>query len=149
MTGARLIVQGTPPQIALPGAILFNAGTSTLDATSDMLIQMVAGHLHADQAISTVRIEAHSDSQGSADANMAMTKRRAFAVACALRAAGVDCKRLLPVGFGETKPIGSNQSAAGRAQNRRIELYHAAIHQTPVGGMPVDGGGEVAGDPCR
>ena len=68
------------------------------------------------------RIVGHTDSQGGADSNMALSRNRAKAVYDALVAAGVSSSRLSYDGQGENSPIASNDSAAGRAQNRRVEL---------------------------
>ena len=62
---------------------------------------------------------------------------------------GVDCKRLVPVGFGGTKPVAENTTPDGKAQNRRITFVAAALRGVLIGGMPADGGGKVAGDPCE
>jgi hypothetical protein len=78
----------------------------------------------------------HSDAQGDTGANQAMTEARALSTARALVARGVDCKRLLPVGFGETKPVSDNRTADGRAANRRTTLVPAALNGKLIGGMP-------------
>lgn len=147
--GQGMPVRGTPPQLALPGPVLFDLNRGALQPASEPVINLVAGHMLATPRVTTLRIEVHSDSRGADVVNMKLTKLRAFSVACALRSAGVHCTRLLPVGFGETKPIAPNQTAAGRAQNRRVELYHAAIDNALVAGLPLDGGGQIAGDPCQ
>jgi OOP family OmpA-OmpF porin len=64
-------------------------------------------------------------------------------------ALGVDCKRLLPVGFGSGKPLSDNPTPEGKAQNRRVTFINAALEGKPIGGMPVDGGGTAAGNPCK
>ena len=109
----------------------------------------MAGYLADKTYISTLRIEGHTDDRGDAGANQALSEKRALAVAKALVAKGVDCKRLLPVGFGANKPIRPNDTPEGRAQNRRMDFVNAALRGRAIGGMPVDGGGVVAGDPCR
>lgn len=62
---------------------------------------------------------------------------------------GADCKRLIAVGFGSTKPVADNNTAEGKAANRRVSFINAALRSRPIGGMPVDGGGKVAGDICN
>jgi OOP family OmpA-OmpF porin len=73
----------------------------------------------------------------------ARSEARALAVAKALVKAGVDCKRVLPVGFGASKPAFEDAS-----KNTRMVFENAALRGHAIGGMPVDGGGKVAGDPC-
>lgn len=134
--------------LVLPSPVAFLTGSDVLHPTSAAAIRHVVAYLAARRYVSQLRIEVHSDSQGSDAANQAMTERRALAVARALVAAGADCRRLVPVGFGETKPIASNRTAEGRAQNRRVGFVNAALNGRLIGGMPADGGGRVAGSAC-
>jgi len=68
------------------------------------------------------RIEGHTDSVGSAEYNMKLSQRRAEAVKQYLISKGISPDRLEAVGYGETRPIASNATAAGRAKNRRVEI---------------------------
>ena len=70
-----------------------------------------------------IRVEGHTDSHGASAANLARSTRRAQAVREALVFRGVPTRRLRAVGQGESLPIESNRTAAGRATNRRIEFY--------------------------
>jgi outer membrane protein OmpA-like peptidoglycan-associated protein len=70
----------------------------------------------------SVRIEGHTDAAGDDAANQALSERRASAVESELMARGIDSARIATAGYGETRPIASNDSAAGRLQNRRIEI---------------------------
>ncbi|MBI4957554.1 MAG: OmpA family protein, partial [Myxococcales bacterium] len=142
----------TPPGaglLPLPGPVLFDTGRATLRPESDAVLTVALAKLRARADITLLRIEVHSDSMGSEVMNQSLTEQRSLSVARWLVAHGTACRRLLPVGFGETRPIADNATEAGRAQNRRTELHVAALHGRPVGGMPIDGGGKVAGDPCR
>ncbi|HHS83293.1 MAG TPA: OmpA family protein, partial [Devosia sp.] len=65
-------------------------------------------------------VSGHTDSDGPADANMALSVARAEAVVNTLIDAGVDFRRLYAIGYGETMPIASNDTREGKAQNRRI-----------------------------
>lgn len=68
-----------------------------------------------------VVIEGHTDSSGPADYNQKLSERRAAAVAKALvNRSGVDAARVASIGYGESKPVGNNQTKAGRAANRRV-----------------------------
>jgi len=135
--------------LKLPGQILFETGKDKLKSESEPLLAHVKAYLDAKSYVTLLRIEVHSDAQGADSYNQMMSEKRALAVARALVGRGVDCKRLLPVGFGESKPIADNTTAEGRAKNRRTVFANAALRGKPIGGQPVDGGGKVAGDPCR
>jgi len=69
-----------------------------------------------------LRVEGHTDNQGSAAANQALSEKRAQAVVAWLTAHGVAANRLTAKGFGQTKPIEDNGTEDGRAKNRRVEL---------------------------
>ncbi len=71
---------------------------------------------------SRFRIEGHTDSQGPADYNMKLSQRRAEAVRQYLIEHGISADRLEAKGYGETRPIATNRTAAGRAKNRRVEI---------------------------
>jgi outer membrane protein OmpA-like peptidoglycan-associated protein len=73
---------------------------------------------------SDIRIEvaAHTDSRGSDAYNLYLSDRRAASVKAYLESHGIAAKRLSSKGYGETQPIASNASAAGRSTNRRVEL---------------------------
>ncbi|MGD2132737.1 MAG: OmpA family protein [Maricaulaceae bacterium] len=69
-----------------------------------------------------LRIEGHTDTSGDADFNVYLSEQRARAVLSALVARGVDPSQLTAVGVGSAEPIAANDTAAGRASNRRIEI---------------------------
>ena len=129
-------------RLGLPGPIVFQAGTATLDPASDPALEHIRLYMDEKTALSTVRIEGHADDQ-------ALSERRALAVAQWLYAHGTDCKRLLAVGFGANKPIADPGTPEGRAQNTRVEVHNAALLGRPIGGMPLDGGGRIAGELCQ
>ncbi|MGH8128020.1 MAG: OmpA family protein, partial [Gammaproteobacteria bacterium] len=69
-----------------------------------------------------VMIEGYTDSTGAADYNQKLSERRARSVRNALVADGVDPQRVITKGFGEQYPVATNTTAAGRQQNRRVEI---------------------------
>jgi OOP family OmpA-OmpF porin len=83
-----------------------------------------------DEAIRTLKeeanvkasVEGHTDAVGSDAYNQGLSERRADAVTDYLTAGGIARRRLSPVGFGESKPVASNETEDGRAQNRRVEF---------------------------
>ena len=129
-------------------AIAYMTGKALLRAESSPALAEVKLLLDAKPAITLVRVEVHTDSMGQDDANQALSDKRALEVARGLVKLGVSCKRLLPVGFGETKPIVANTTAEDRARNRRTEFVVVALRGRNIGGLTPDGGGKVAGDPC-
>jgi OOP family OmpA-OmpF porin len=135
--------------LALPGPVVFESGKSLLKPESDAVLDVVKQYLEAKPEITLLRIEGHTDNVGIAAENQTLSELRSMAVAKWLIAKGIDCKRLLPVGFGQDKPIADNTKPDGREQNRRTAFVNAELKKKPIGGMPVDGGGKVAGDACK
>lgn len=136
-------------QLVLPGPIYFETGSAKIKSESAPVLDHIKAYLDDKTYITTLRIENHTDSAGSEKYNQKLSGERALAVAKALVGKGVDCKRLLPVGFGETKPVAGNDTPEGRAANRRTSFVNAGLRGKAIGGMPLDGGGKVAGDPCK
>jgi OOP family OmpA-OmpF porin len=135
-------------ELKVPHAVTYATGGAKLQASSTAALGYVKGYLDEKSYVSTLRIEVHSDTDGDAKSSQVLTTQRALAVAKALVAKGLDCKRLVAVGFGGTKPVAANDTAEGKAANRRTMFVHAALRGRPIGGMPIHGGGVVAGDPC-
>jgi outer membrane protein OmpA-like peptidoglycan-associated protein len=69
-----------------------------------------------------LQVAGHTDSSGAAAYNKTLSIRRANSVSGYLKSQNVNPNRLVSVGYGESRPITSNVSSAGRAENRRVEL---------------------------
>ena len=136
-------------QLKLPGPVMFETGKAILKPESDAVLDIVKQYLEAKPAITLLRIEGHTDNVGIAADNQKLSEARSLAVAQWLVGKGIACKRLLPVGFGQDKPIADNKTPEGREQNRRTAFFNAELKGKAIGGMPVDGGGKVAGDACK
>jgi OmpA-OmpF porin, OOP family len=138
--------------LKLPGPVVFETGSDKLKPESDEVLEVVKDYLEAKPAITQLRIEGHTDNDGKKEANQVLSEKRALAVARWLTAKGIDCKRLLPVGFGQMKTVAGTpekQTPEEKDQNRRTSFVNAALKGHAIGGMPVDGGGKVAGDACK
>jgi OOP family OmpA-OmpF porin len=135
-------------QLVLEGTISFKTGTNELTDEAKTRLQQVKEFLVAKDYVTTLRVEGHSDNTGNAHESQSGSEQRALAVCRWLISSGIDCKRLVAVGFGGTKPIESNATPEGRARNNRIGFVIAALRGKLIGGTPADGGGVIAGDPC-
>jgi len=127
---------------------VFQPGSPALKLESGPALNAVVDLLRHKPEITLMRVEVHTDSDGIAEANLALSKQRALAIAQELVARGVDCKRLIAVGFGESRPIAQNDSPENKAKNRRVEFFVATLNRKALQNKPVDGGGKVAGNPC-
>ncbi len=102
-------------------ALRFEPGRAVLDRSTARALDRLAEIL-ASCPESRFEIGGHTDSQGSAEMNARLSASRAEAVRNALLERGIPLRRLETRGYGETRPVASNDSPAGRAQNRRIEF---------------------------
>ena len=99
----------------------FTSSSDTLTPEAQLALDRVAETLgnYPDVVVS---VEAHTDNQGAAAGNLELSKQRALSVARYLASKGVSGAQLKPQAFGESRPRTSNATAAGRAQNRRVEI---------------------------
>jgi outer membrane protein OmpA-like peptidoglycan-associated protein len=120
---AHLQAQNTERGLMITlGDVLFETGRADLKpGTRQRLSELVRFLLdHSDRQ---VVIEGHTDNRGSTDSNLELSQRRAEAVRAFLIRAGVDAGRISAQGYGEAYPVASNNTSAGRLQNRRVEIY--------------------------
>lgn len=101
--------------------VLFDTGRTTLKPGADRDLDRLATALKHNPNM-RVMIEGHTDSVGGDDYNQALSERRAEAVADALRMRGVPENRYEVRGLGKAYPVASNDTQAGRQQNRRVEI---------------------------
>lgn len=101
--------------------VLFDSGQYTLKQITREKLAKLAGIILAHPGLK-LTAEGYTDSTGSADFNQKLSERRAQAVTDFLREQGVSGDSLNSIGYGEDRPVASNDTAAGRQQNRRVEL---------------------------
>jgi outer membrane protein OmpA-like peptidoglycan-associated protein len=106
--------------VALYG-VLFDFNKVSLKPESDAVLSRVAKVLGAASALK-VEVQGHTDSIGSDDYNLKLSDARAASVMAWLTAHGVAAVRLSAKGYGETRPVASNDTDDGRAKNRRVEI---------------------------
>ncbi|MGQ0749766.1 MAG: OmpA family protein [Betaproteobacteria bacterium] len=116
--------------LRLGSEVLFDVGEATLKPGARRAIDSLAQFLrdYPDQQVS---IEGFTDNTGSSDFNLALSQRRAQAVKQAIAAAGIDPGRIEARGYGESFPVASNDTTAGRQLNRRVEVL---LPETQDGG---------------
>ncbi|MFK7996793.1 MAG: OmpA family protein [Granulosicoccus sp.] len=103
------------------GDVLFDVDKATLAPGAARNIAKIATFMRNYPERRAV-IEGHTDSVGEADYNMDLSRDRAFAVRDALVDAGIEASRMSTQGFGETLPVATNDTHAGRQGNRRVEI---------------------------
>lgn len=101
--------------------VLFQTGSAALRPAAVARLEPLAGYLEANPE-ARVRIDGHTDSVGSDAANLLLSRNRSGSVADLLAETGVDPDRLQLEGHGESAPVATNATAAGRQQNRRVEV---------------------------
>jgi outer membrane protein OmpA-like peptidoglycan-associated protein len=105
------------------GDVLFDTGRATLKLAAREKLSKLAGILLAYPGQLTLEIEGHTDSVGSDELNNRLSQNRAQSVSDYLTSAGVKPDRIKAVaGFGKTRPVAPNDTAAGRQMNRRVEV---------------------------
>ncbi len=108
--------------LTLSGAVIFASGESELLPQARSKLSEVAAALSAGDRESKIVVEGHTDSVGSPDMNRELSRKRAESVRDALVSNGVSADRVSTEGFGASRPVADNDSPAGRANNRRVEI---------------------------
>lgn len=130
-------VQVDAGQIHIVEQVFFDTERDTIRHRSDRTLQAVAEVMRAATHIRRVSIEGHTDNRASDEHNLDLSQRRAAAVRRWLIEHGVDEGRLEAHGFGASRPIAPNTTAAGRARNRRVEFVITdPAQQAPAAGTP-------------
>lgn len=120
-TGVDVVRQGDNITLNMPENITFGFDSASLNSRFYPILDNVASTLNQyNQTI--VEVAGHTDSKGTDAYNQALSERRANAVAGYLGGKGVMRERMITIGAGESRPIASNDTEAGRAQNRRVEI---------------------------
>lgn len=109
-------------QIAILDKVFFETNSDVIKDESFDLLNEVAATIMAHPEIGRVEVAGHTDSDGSDAFNLDLSDRRAKSVRVYLEKRGVDTARLQAHGYGETRPIDTNKTAAGKAKNRRVEF---------------------------
>jgi OmpA-OmpF porin, OOP family len=132
-------------QIFIEGKIVFDTGSATIHkfGESEKVLKTLLKFLADHPEVTRVRVEGHTDDRGDDQKNEELSAQRSLSVCNWLVDNGVSHLRLLAVGFGERKPLGPNELAEGRAENRRTAFHVAEVDGKPYLGRDPTGGGLV------
>lgn len=120
-TGVQVVEGEDSIRLIMPGNITFKTDSADINSSFYSVLNSVAKVLNK-YSNSTVMVSGHTDSTGSAEYNLNLSRERANSVASYLQGQGVKSSRFEVLGLGSSNPIASNDTANGRAQNRRVEI---------------------------
>lgn len=130
-TGVEVIRDGDELTLRMPSGITFATNQATVQPQFQPTLNDVASVL-SEYPKTYIDVMGHTDADGGEVYNQALSERRASAVANYLSAHGVQSARLATKGFGEMKPIASNQTVDGKASNRRVEIKLVPVTDADV-----------------
>lgn len=129
----------TRNRVEILESIYFDVNRDIILKKSFPLLLQVAQLLRGHPELTLLEVEGHTDNQGDDTLNSNLSERRARAVLQFLVKAGIEPSRLQYKGYGETRPIAPNTTAAGRARNRRVVFAILQVDGKPLDGKPLDG----------
>jgi OmpA-OmpF porin, OOP family len=110
-------------QILILENVYFDTGSDVIQQRSHRLLEEIADTLLANRDLGNIEIHGHTDNVGDDASNLDLSTRRATAVLTFLIQQGVPGQRMVGRGLGETEPIDTNDTDAGREANRRVEFH--------------------------
>ena len=119
--GATVVRVGEGIKITFDSGILFDVDKATLKTKSKAELADLAVILNK-YPDTNVLLEGHTDATGSDEYNLELSRKRAQSVANQLATEGVNATRFTIMGYGESQPVGDNETDGGRALNRRVEI---------------------------
>jgi len=120
-TGVRVQREGDNIRLIMPGNITFASSSANINANFYAVLDSV-GLVLKEFDKSGINVSGYTDSTGGFELNQKLSEERANSVAYYLKRTGVNPNRVQARGFADRDPVASNSSAAGRAQNRRVEI---------------------------
>ncbi len=116
--------QAVPTESSAPtlGAVKFATNSAELTPDDQTTLNNAATYMKANPG-AHLRVEGYTDSTGSNQANLTLSQQRAYSVANYLKGQGIEGSRLTGDGFGPANPADTNSTEAGKADNRRVELF--------------------------
>jgi len=126
-TGVDVVRQGDNITLNMPGGVTFGFDKSDVQPQFYPVLDNVASTLQQyNQTV--IEVAGHTDNVGTDTYNQQLSQKRAEAVAAYLASRGIMRDRMMTVGAGETRPIATNDTEEGRAENRRVEITLVPVH---------------------
>lgn len=120
-SGVEVERQGNNINLNMPGGITFDTGKANIKPNFNPVLSDIA-NVMSKYPETTIEVQGHTDNIGSNADNLQLSQLRAQSVASALSAQGVNSSRIKSVGYGESMPVATNDTATGRENNRRVEI---------------------------
>lgn len=127
-TGVDVVRQGDNIMLDMPSGITFGFNSADVNSQFYPVLDKVAGTLN-EYNQTTINVAGHTDSIGTDAVNQRLSEQRAGSVAQYLQSRGVAYQRLQTSGYGKTRPVDTNDTEAGRANNRRVEITLVPVSQ--------------------
>jgi outer membrane protein OmpA-like peptidoglycan-associated protein len=128
-TGVEVQRVGNNITLDMPGGVTFATNSADINANFYTVLDQVATTLgEFNQTV--IEVAGHTDSTGARAYNMTLSERRAGSVVSYLSGRGVARERMIAVGAGPDHPVDTNETAEGRAQNRRVEITIVPVEKT-------------------
>lgn len=120
-SGVEVERQGDTINLNMPGGITFDTGKANIKPNFNPVLNDIA-NIMSKYPETKIEVQGHTDNVGSNADNLQLSQLRAQSVSSALSSQGVDSSRVKSVGYGESMPAATNDTAAGRETNRRVEI---------------------------
>ena len=121
ISGAKIERVGEGIKITFDSGLLFDTGKATLKAASMENLKSLAKILNKYKD-TNILLEGHTDSKGSEEYNLQLSRSRSNSVANYLQGLNVNATRFTIMGYGEQQPVATNETVEGRQMNRRVEV---------------------------
>lgn len=120
-SGVEVQRQGDTINLNMPGGITFDTAKANIKPNFTPVLDDIAG-IMTKYPETKIEVQGHTDNVGSDTSNLTLSQLRAQSVTSYLVNRGISSDRIRSVGYGESMPVASNETAAGREANRRVEI---------------------------
>lgn len=120
-SGVEVQRQGDTINLNMPGGITFDTAKANIKPNFTPILDDIAG-IMTKYPETKIEVQGHTDNVGSDTSNLTLSQLRAQSVTSYLVNRGISSDRIRSVGYGESMPVASNETAAGREANRRVEI---------------------------